>query len=535
MQLGPFDVEPVPVDHPVPAFGLRVTADGRHARLHRRHRAVRRAGRGGRGADLLLAEASFRRGEDNPPDLHLTGADGGAAATRGGVGGWCSRTCPPGTTPRSRWPRRRRSSPARSTWPTSARLRRLRQLNAVDAFSQHDGPGVVSSATLDARCEVSWRSVVAPVCACVPACPAAAARWRAGDRRGPTRLLAAPAHGAAAVTRARRAPGRGGRAQRAGRAEPSPRCSPPTTRPGSTPAGTSSTSSRCRPPSASPARETAAAAAPYDQTFRLHSRPTATRKVYLDFDGHAPARHRLERLGHPASTSRRTRKDGDAALLRRRARRGAGGVGAGRRGLRAVQHRRDHRGPRHGRAGTSSSRATRPTACGPRSPPTRRMRTVSGAAAAARASGTSASTTRDDGLAASTTSRRSPWRRPPTRPRTSPRSQPRGRPQPRALPRRPGHVAVLQGHRRHPDLVAGHGRGLHAAHPVLERRLQRRDADPGRLRGDRAARHRRWCGDDYGNGRATAYPLGDVPTVAGLISTRADLDVFAVTRRAPAR
>ena len=36
--------------------------------------------------DLLLAEAAFQSGEDNPPDLHLTGADCGVAATRGEVG-----------------------------------------------------------------------------------------------------------------------------------------------------------------------------------------------------------------------------------------------------------------------------------------------------------------------------------------------------------------------------------------------------------------------------------------------------------------
>ena len=38
------------------------------------------------GADLLLAEASFETGADNPPDLHLTGADCGRTAARAGVG-----------------------------------------------------------------------------------------------------------------------------------------------------------------------------------------------------------------------------------------------------------------------------------------------------------------------------------------------------------------------------------------------------------------------------------------------------------------
>ena len=38
------------------------------------------------GADLLLAEASFRSGDDNPPDLHLTGADCGERRREAAVG-----------------------------------------------------------------------------------------------------------------------------------------------------------------------------------------------------------------------------------------------------------------------------------------------------------------------------------------------------------------------------------------------------------------------------------------------------------------
>jgi ribonuclease BN (tRNA processing enzyme) len=38
-----------------------------------------------RGADLLLCEASFLDGEDNPPDLHLTGREAGEHATAAGV------------------------------------------------------------------------------------------------------------------------------------------------------------------------------------------------------------------------------------------------------------------------------------------------------------------------------------------------------------------------------------------------------------------------------------------------------------------
>jgi ribonuclease BN (tRNA processing enzyme) len=36
-------------------------------------------------ADLFLCEASYLDGEDNPPDLHLTGRDAGEIAARAGV------------------------------------------------------------------------------------------------------------------------------------------------------------------------------------------------------------------------------------------------------------------------------------------------------------------------------------------------------------------------------------------------------------------------------------------------------------------
>jgi ribonuclease BN (tRNA processing enzyme) len=86
VEVGPFRVESVPVVHPVDAFALRVTADGR---------SVAYSGDTGpcgsledlaAGADLFLCEASFRDGEDNPPDLHMTGSECGTAAGRAGVG-----------------------------------------------------------------------------------------------------------------------------------------------------------------------------------------------------------------------------------------------------------------------------------------------------------------------------------------------------------------------------------------------------------------------------------------------------------------
>jgi ribonuclease BN (tRNA processing enzyme) len=50
-------------------------------------------------ADLFLCEASYPDGEENPPDLHLTGREAGEAAAKAGVSrlvlthlvpAWCS-------------------------------------------------------------------------------------------------------------------------------------------------------------------------------------------------------------------------------------------------------------------------------------------------------------------------------------------------------------------------------------------------------------------------------------------------------------
>jgi ribonuclease BN (tRNA processing enzyme) len=85
VDIGPFAVEPVPVNHPVPAFGVRVSADGATVAYTGDTGPCAALDDVARDADLLLAEASFRRGDDNPPDLHLTGADGGELAARAGV------------------------------------------------------------------------------------------------------------------------------------------------------------------------------------------------------------------------------------------------------------------------------------------------------------------------------------------------------------------------------------------------------------------------------------------------------------------
>lgn len=85
VDIGPFTVTPVPVAHPVPAYGLRVTDGGATLAYTGDTGPTPGLDDLARDADLLLAEASFRSGDDNPADLHLTGADGGRVAARAGV------------------------------------------------------------------------------------------------------------------------------------------------------------------------------------------------------------------------------------------------------------------------------------------------------------------------------------------------------------------------------------------------------------------------------------------------------------------
>jgi Metallo-peptidase family M12B Reprolysin-like len=59
---------------------------------------------------------------------------------------------------------------------------------------------------------------------------------------------------------------------------------------------------------------TVAAALPYDQTFVLHSRPTATRVIYLDFDGYDVHDTAWNASGTPALTVPVYTKDGDPAF-----------------------------------------------------------------------------------------------------------------------------------------------------------------------------------------------------------------------------
>lgn len=82
VQVGPFTVRAVPVDHPVEAFGLRVEVAGATLAYSGDTGPCAGLDEISVDADLLLAEASFRSCDDNPASLHLTGTDCGEVATR---------------------------------------------------------------------------------------------------------------------------------------------------------------------------------------------------------------------------------------------------------------------------------------------------------------------------------------------------------------------------------------------------------------------------------------------------------------------
>jgi ribonuclease BN (tRNA processing enzyme) len=97
--IGPFSVTADRVNHPVETYGVRIEHGGRVLAYSADTAPCDALIRLAHGADLFLCEASYNDGDDNPPDLHLTGRDAGEAATKAGaaklllthlVAAWCS-------------------------------------------------------------------------------------------------------------------------------------------------------------------------------------------------------------------------------------------------------------------------------------------------------------------------------------------------------------------------------------------------------------------------------------------------------------
>jgi ribonuclease BN (tRNA processing enzyme) len=100
LRIGPFQVEAVPVDHPVEAYGLRITSGGRTLAYTGDTALCANLARLAADADLLLAEASFREGDDNPGSIHLTGRDCGRLAAEVGAARLVITHVPPWFDPR---------------------------------------------------------------------------------------------------------------------------------------------------------------------------------------------------------------------------------------------------------------------------------------------------------------------------------------------------------------------------------------------------------------------------------------------------
>ncbi|GAA2126054.1 MBL fold metallo-hydrolase [Nocardioides bigeumensis] len=81
-ELGPLTIEPRRVAHPVETYSLRITAGGRTLTYSGDTGVCAALDESAADADLFLVEASFVEGEDNPPDLHLTGREAAETAAR---------------------------------------------------------------------------------------------------------------------------------------------------------------------------------------------------------------------------------------------------------------------------------------------------------------------------------------------------------------------------------------------------------------------------------------------------------------------
>src|SRR5919199_4195329 len=84
--IGPLTVTVDRVNHPVETYGVRLEHDGRVLTYSADTAPCEALIRLAQNADVFLCEASYLDGEDNPPDLHLTGREAGEHAKKAGVG-----------------------------------------------------------------------------------------------------------------------------------------------------------------------------------------------------------------------------------------------------------------------------------------------------------------------------------------------------------------------------------------------------------------------------------------------------------------
>lgn len=83
--IGPFTLKAHRTPHPVEAYAVRIEHEGSVLVYSGDTGHDPALAEFARGADLFLCEASFVESADNPPDLHLTGAEAGRLATDAGI------------------------------------------------------------------------------------------------------------------------------------------------------------------------------------------------------------------------------------------------------------------------------------------------------------------------------------------------------------------------------------------------------------------------------------------------------------------
>ena len=84
--VGPFTLDVTRVDHPVAAYAIRVTHEGRSLVYSGDTGPCTSLEQIAKDCDFFLSEASFVETAVNPPSLHLTGRQAAEAAQRAGVG-----------------------------------------------------------------------------------------------------------------------------------------------------------------------------------------------------------------------------------------------------------------------------------------------------------------------------------------------------------------------------------------------------------------------------------------------------------------
>ena len=86
VEIGPFELTTVPVDHPTEAFGLRISHGGKTLAYTGDTGPCPQLDELARDVDVLLSEASWTDAPERPPGVHLSGKQAGELAARAGAG-----------------------------------------------------------------------------------------------------------------------------------------------------------------------------------------------------------------------------------------------------------------------------------------------------------------------------------------------------------------------------------------------------------------------------------------------------------------